>query len=67
MDVEICSWGKGVVRSGRFGCIYKVFKRDEDKSVAIKSAPWLIPKRYKESEHKENVKTVERREFKERN
>ena len=40
MDVEICVWGKGVVRSGRSRCIYKAFKRGENKSMAEKTSPW---------------------------
>ena len=31
---------KVVIRSGRSGCIYKAFKRGEEKSVAVKTAPW---------------------------
>ena len=28
------------IRSGRSGCIYKVFKRGEEKSVTVKTVPW---------------------------
>ena len=52
MDVEICSCGKGIVIGGRSGCILKAFKRGEDKLVTGKITPWLIPKRYRESEHR---------------
>ena len=52
------AWTSILARAKNAYCL-QMFKRGENKSVAEKTAPWWIPKRYRENEHREYMPIVE--------